>query len=202
MIARIHAPCESCGRHVVRPYDGRCRECSALRRARTQMTQALGELAACSAVTTRALDGELSALKSAGCSCPDDKPADAFCDHCDAVNALRAILRNAVFAMRVRSPMRVDLHESNAGHLYIVCGSRAYDVTMPGDGSVLFEHDAESLSQDDFDAESWSVPTVAVADLQGVPVVATWNEVEGVKLTGHPLGIHGRVYIGQEAAAQ
>jgi hypothetical protein len=82
----------------------------------------------------------------------------------------------------------VTLHESNAGHLFIVQsgGRMAYDVTEAAEPDG-FEFDAVALL--DGDTGDWTVPTLPAEEIANVPVVAEYDGTAGeVRLLADRVG--------------
>ena len=82
----------------------------------------------------------------------------------------------------------VTLHESNAGHLFIVADGAqlAYDVTEAAEPDG-FEFDAVALL--DGDTGDWTLPTLPAEKIADVPVVAEYDGTVGrVRLLADRVG--------------
>jgi hypothetical protein len=95
----------------------------------------------------------------------------------------------------------VTLHESNAGHLFIIQDGAplAYDVTEAAEPDA-FEFDAAALL--DGDTDDWTVERVPVEEIADVPVVAEYDGTTGEvrlladRVGGATAGHAARTYIG------
>ena len=100
----------------------------------------------------------------------------------------------------------VTLHESNAGHLFIVANGAqlAYDMTEAAEPDG-FEFDAAALL--DGDTDDWTVPTLPVGEIADVPVVAEYDGTTGEvrlladRVGGMTPGHAARRYIGRTTYA-
>jgi hypothetical protein len=95
----------------------------------------------------------------------------------------------------------VTLHESNVGHVFIVVDGAqlAYDVTEAA-VPESFEFDAAALL--DGDTDDWTIPTLPVAEIADIPVVAEYDGTTGEvrlladRVDGTTPGHAARTYIG------
>lgn len=89
----------------------------------------------------------------------------------------------------------VYLYENNAGHLFLLCGDVAYDVT-PVDST--FADDAAQLGAGD--TGQWTVDRVDATDVQANSgLVAEWSDGKArTWLEDEYLGVASRRYLGRE----